>query len=91
MIMVVSNMVKLFEESEGQECLILPFTHKDNFLLDQEKIEEGLASLSYARSMSWMVQEETGYAGDFCDYLVEEREQEDNEKISRESLTMVQT
>ena len=79
-------MVKLLEESEGQERLILPFMRKANLLLDQGKMEEGLASLSDATSMFFMVQEEPGYAGDFCDYLVEEREQEDNENKTEREL-----
>ena len=87
MITVVSNMVKLFEESEGQECLILPFTHKANLLLDQGKIEEGLVGLSDVTSMSRMVQEEPEYVGDFCGYLVQEREQEDNENKTKTSIT----
>jgi hypothetical protein len=85
MMMVVSNMVKLSEESEGQERLIVPFTHKANLLLDQVKIEEGLASLLNVTSMSRMVKEERVYAGDLCSYLVEEKEQEDNENKTKTS------
>jgi hypothetical protein len=55
-------------------------------VLDQGKIGEALASPSDATSMSRMVQEEPGYAGDFCDHLMEEREQEDNENKTEREL-----
>jgi hypothetical protein len=76
--MVVSTMVRLLEESEGQEYL----------LLDQEKIEQGLTSLSDGTSLSRMVQEAPGYiVGNFCDHLIEEREQEDKENKTKTSFT----
>jgi hypothetical protein len=79
-IMIAYDMVMTLEKATGLEHLIVPFVQKAILVLLQDKIEEGLANLSDARSLFRMVQEDPEYACDFYEYLMKERRLENCDK-----------